>query len=61
MLDYVNMYTFVTLPCSFHCEMLDIDPMAMKFCMMILNMLMDLCDFIWHFLLFPSQFATHVL
>ena len=41
-LDSLDMYAFVTLLHSFYHEMLNNDPIAMKFCVMIPNMMIDL-------------------
>ena len=59
-LDSLIICAFVTLPCSFYCEMLDIDPNCLKFCMMLLDMLLDLWGLIVHFSHLPFLFYGHV-
>jgi hypothetical protein len=50
----------MTLPCSFYHEMLDFNPNALKFCMIVPNMLMDVLGLVWYFYHLPFLFYTHV-
>jgi hypothetical protein len=59
-LDFVIMCTFVTLLHSSYHEMLDIDPNALKFCMIVLNMLMDVLGLVWYFSHVPILFYACV-
>ena len=59
-LDSLIICACVTLPCSFYCEMLDFNPMDMKFYMMILDTLMDVLGLVWYFSHLPFLFYACV-
>jgi hypothetical protein len=59
-LEYVIMCTFVTLLHSSYHEMLDFNPMDMKFYMMILDTLMDVLGLVWYFSHLPFLFYACV-
>lgn len=48
-LGRLDMYTYLTLPCLYLCEMLVFDPMILKFCMLKLDTLLDILVLIWYF------------
>ena len=55
-LGWLNTCVFVILPYSFYHEMLDFNPMDLKFYMLILDTLMDVLGLVWYFLMYQFCF-----